>query len=190
MEGLDVMPEADLALRETLNTRLEKEGLWALFSELKQLDHVYAAQVDAKNPQRVVRALEVCLSTGKPYSEFRLAQKPARPFQVIKICLERPREELYTRIDLRMDQMLTAGLVEEARAFEDKQHLYALKTLGYKEVYAFLQGEYDEEEMVRLLKRNNRHYAKKQMTWFRNQDEFTYLHPANAFVEILKQLEA
>jgi tRNA dimethylallyltransferase len=190
MEGLDVMPEADLVLRETLNGRLENEGLWALFSELKQLDPVYAAQVDAKNPQRVVRALEVCLSTGKPYSEFRLAQKPARPFHVIKICLERPREELYTRIDLRMDQMLTAGLVEEARVFEDKQHLYALKTLGYKEVYAFLQGEYDEEEMVRLLKRNNRHYAKKQMTWFRNQDEFTYLHPSNAFVEILKQLEA
>ena len=190
IEGLDEMPEADLALRETLNARLKKEGLWALFSELKQLDPVYAAQVDSKNPQRVIRALEVCLSTGKPYSEFRLAQKPARPFQVIKICLERPREELYTRIDLRMDQMLTAGLVAEARAFEDKQYLYALKTLGYKEVYGFLRGEYDEAEMIRLLKRNNRHYAKKQMTWFRNQDEFTYLHPSNAFVEILKQLEA
>jgi tRNA dimethylallyltransferase len=190
IEGLDEMPEADLDLRETLNARLKKEGLWALFSELKQLDPVYAAQVDSKNPQRVIRALEVCLSTGKPYSEFRLAQKPARPFQVIKICLERPREELYTRIDLRMDQMLTAGLVAEARAFEDKQYLYALKTLGYKEVYGFLRGEYDEAEMIRLLKRNNRHYAKKQMTWFRNQDEFTYLHPSNAFVEILKQLEA
>lgn len=190
IEGLDEMPEADLDLRETLNARLKKEGLWALFSELKQLDPVYAVQVDSKNPQRVIRALEVCLSTGKPYSEFRLAQKPARPFQVIKICLERPREELYTRIDLRMDQMLTAGLVAEARAFEDKQYLYALKTLGYKEVYGFLRGEYDEAEMIRLLKRNNRHYAKKQMTWFRNQDEFTYLHPSNAFVEILKQLEA
>ena len=190
IEGLDEMPEADLALRETLNARLEKEGLWALYSELKQLDSVYAVQVDSKNPQRVIRALEVCLSTGKPYSEFRLAQKPERPFQVIKICLERPREELYARIDQRMDQMLTAGLVAEARAFADKQHLYALKTLGYKEVYGFLRGEYDEAEMIRLLKRNNRHYAKKQMTWFRNQDEFTYLHPSNAFVEILKKLEA
>ena len=119
-----------------------------------------------------------------------MATKPERPFQVIKICLERPREELYTRIDQRMDQMLAEGLMEEAKAFEDKQHLYALKTLGYKEIYGFLRGEYDEAEMIRLLKRNNRHYAKKQMTWFRNQDEFSYLHPLNAFVEILKRLEA
>jgi tRNA dimethylallyltransferase len=89
-----------------------------------------------------------------------------------------------------MDQMLAEGLMEEAKAFEDKQHFYALKTLGYKEIYGFLRGEYNEEEMIRLLKRNNRHYAKKQMTWFRNQDEFTYLHPSNAFVEILKRLEA
>jgi tRNA dimethylallyltransferase len=190
IEGLDEMPEANLALREKLNDRLQKEGLWALFSELKNLDPAYAAQVDSKNPQRVIRALEVCLSTGKPYSEFRLAQKPERPFQVIKICLERPREELYARIDLRMDQMLSEGLLQEAKTFEDKQHLYALKTLGYKEIYGFLRGEYDEAEMIRLLKRNNRHYAKKQMTWFRNQDAFTYLHPSNAFVEILKLLEA
>ncbi|MHA8108002.1 tRNA (adenosine(37)-N6)-dimethylallyltransferase MiaA [Aquirufa sp. A-Brett2-W8] len=190
MEGLDEMPEADLVLRENLNARLKSDGLWALFSELKTLDPDYAAKVDSKNPQRVVRALEVCLSTGKPYSEFRLATKPERPFQVIKICLERPREELYTRIDQRMDQMLAKGLMEEAKAFEDKQHLYALKTLGYKEIYGFLRGEYDEAEMIRLLKRNNRHYAKKQMTWFRNQDEFSYLHPSNAFVEILKRLEA
>ena len=190
MEGLDEMPEADLVLRENLNDRLKTDGLWALFSELKTLDPDYAAKVDSKNPQRVVRALEVCLSTGKPYSEFRLATKPERPFQVIKICLERPREELYTRIDKRMDQMLAEGLMEEAKAFEDKQHLYALKTLGYKEIYGFLRGEYDEAEMIRLLKRNNRHYAQKQMTWFRNQDEFSYLHPSNAFVEILKRLEA
>lgn len=190
MEGLDEMPEADLVLRENLNARLKSDGLWALFSELKTLDPDYAAKVDSKNPQRVVRALEVCLSTGKPYSEFRLATKPERPFQVIKICLERPREELYARIDQRMDQMLAEGLMEEAKAFEDKQHLYALKTLGYKEIYGFLRGEYDEAEMIRLLKRNNRHYAKKQMTWFRNQDEFSYLHPSNAFVEILKRLEA
>jgi tRNA dimethylallyltransferase len=190
MEGLDEMPEADLVLRESLNNRLQQEGLWALFSELKLLDPDYAAKVDAKNPQRVVRALEVCLSTGKPYSEFRLATKPVRPFQVIKICLERPREELYSRIDQRMDQMLAEGLMDEAKAFEDKQQLYALKTLGYKEIYGFLRGEYNEEEMIRLLKRNNRHYAKKQMTWFRNQDEFMYLHPSNAFVEILKRLEA
>lgn len=189
-EGLDEMPEADLALREKLNVRLQKEGLWALFSELKNLDPTYAAQVDSKNPQRVIRALEVCLSTGKPYSEFRLAQKPDRPFQVIKICLERPREELYARIDQRMDQMLSEGLLQEAKAFEDKQQLYALKTLGYKEIYGFLRGEYDEAEMIRLLKRNNRHYAKKQMTWFRNQDAFIYLHPSNALVEILKRLEA
>ncbi|AWL09621.1 tRNA dimethylallyltransferase [Aquirufa nivalisilvae] len=186
LEGLDEMPEVDLVLREQLMQQLEKEGIAPLWEQLQHLDPMYAAQVDQQNPQRIVRALEVCLSTGKPYSDFRKKQSADRPFQAIKICLDRPREELYARIDQRMDQMLAQGLVDEAIQYQEFQHLYALKTLGYKEVYGHLRGEYDETEMVRLLKRNSRHYAKKQLTWFRHQGEFQFLHPDEVKGEVLR----
>ncbi|MHA8063324.1 tRNA (adenosine(37)-N6)-dimethylallyltransferase MiaA [Aquirufa aurantiipilula] len=186
LEGLDEMPEVDLVLREQLMQQLEKDGIAPLWEQLQRLDPIYAAQVDQQNPQRIVRALEVCLSTGKPYSDFRKKQSADRPFQAIKICLDRPREELYARIDQRMDQMLAQGLVNEAIQYQEFQHLYALKTLGYKEVYGHLRGEYDEAEMVRLLKRNSRHYAKKQLTWFRHQGEFQFLHPDEVKGEVLR----
>ena len=189
MEGLDDMPDVDLDLRTDLMRRLEEDGLESLHAELQELDPEYAAKVDAQNPQRVVRALEVCLSTGKSYSSFRSQQKADRPFEMIKICLDRPREELYARIDMRMDQMLQAGLMQEAKEFEAYQDRYALKTLGYKEIYGFFRGEYDETEMVRLLKRNSRHYAKKQLTWFRHQDDFEFVHPDQAFVYIQAKLK-
>lgn len=186
LEGLDEMPDVDLVLREQLMQQLEKEGIAPLWEQLQRLDPMYAAQVDQQNPQRIVRALEVCLSTGKPYSDFRKKQSADRPFQAIKICLDRPREELYARIDQRMDQMLAQGLVDEAIQYQEFQHLYALKTLGYKEVYGHLREEYDEAEMVRLLKRNSRHYAKKQLTWFRHQGEFQFLHPDEVKGEVLR----
>ncbi|MHA8099747.1 tRNA (adenosine(37)-N6)-dimethylallyltransferase MiaA [Aquirufa aurantiipilula] len=186
LEGLDEMPEVDLVLREQLMQQLEKDGIAPLWEQLQRLDPIYAAQVDQQNPQRIVRALEVCLSTDKPYSDFRKKQSANRPFQAIKICLDRPREELYARIDQRMDQMLAQGLVNEAIKYQEFQHLYALKTLGYKEVYGHLRGEYDEAEMVRLLKRNSRHYAKKQLTWFRHQGEFQFLHPDEVKGEVLR----
>lgn len=189
MEGLDHMPDVDLDLRTDLMRRLEEDGLESLHGELQELDPEYAAKVDAQNPQRVVRALEVCLSTGKSYSSFRSQQKADRPFEMIKICLDRPREELYARIDMRMDQMLQAGLMQEAKEFEAYQDRYALKTLGYKEIYGFFRGEYDETEMVRLLKRNSRHYAKKQLTWFRHQDDFEFVHPDQAIVYIQAKLK-
>jgi len=173
-DGLDEMPEVDLALRQSLNLRLENGGIEVLAKELQQLDPEYAAKVDTQNPQRIVRALEVCLSTGKPYSSFRNAKKADRPFEIQKICLDRPREILYQRIDDRMDDMLKRGLVEEAKQFEKFKDLYALKTLGYKEVYGYLNGDYEEAEMIRLLKRNSRHYAKKQLTWFRHQGEYEF----------------
>ncbi len=181
MEGLDDMPDVDLDLRSDLMHRLEVEGLEKLYTNLQDVDPEYASKVDAQNPQRVVRALEVCLSTGKSYTSFRNQQKSDRPFELIKICLDRPREELYARIDARMDQMLEAGLMQEAKDFEAYQDRYALKTLGYKEVYGYFRGEYDKTEMVRLLKRNSRHYAKKQLTWFRHQDDFEFVHPDQAF---------
>lgn len=174
-DGLDEMPEVDLALRQSLNERLDLEGIEVLADELRSLDPNYAEKVDIQNPQRIVRALEVCLSTGKPYSSFRNAKQAERPFQIQKICLDRPREVLYQRIDQRMDEMLKNGLVSEAKQFEQFQDLYALKTLGYKEVYGYLRGEYDEAEMIRLLKRNSRHYAKKQLTWFRHQGKYEFV---------------
>ncbi len=189
MEGLDDMPDVDLTLRENLMQALETDGLDNLFLQLQALDPEYAAKVDAQNPQRIVRALEVCLSTGKSYTSFRSQQKSDRPFEMIKICLDRPREELYARIDLRMDHMLDAGLVQEAKDFEAYKDLYALKTLGYKEVYGYFREDYDESEMIRLLKRNSRHYAKKKLTWFRHQDDFEFVHPDQAFAYIQAKLK-
>jgi len=189
MEGLDDMPDVDLSLRAKLMDALAENGLEPLYLQLQNLDPEYAAKVDSQNPQRVVRALEVCLSTGKSYTSFRNKQKADRPFEMIKICLDRPREELYARIDLRMDEMLAAGLIQEAEDFEAFQDRYALKTLGYKEVYGYFRGEYDESEMIRLLKRNSRHYAKKQLTWFRHQDDFEFIHPEKAFEYIQGKLK-
>lgn len=182
-DGIDEMPEADLELRQQLAERFEKEGLSQLKEELRVLDPVYFEQVDDQNTQRVLRALEVCLSTGKPFSSFRKNQKVERPFKMLKIALERPREELYARIDTRMDLMLEEGLEGEAKALMEYREHYALKTVGYREIYEHLDGNYDREEMVRLLKRNSRRYAKRQMTWFKNQDEFHWFDAKNV-VEI------
>lgn len=189
VDGLDEMPDIDMELRNSLMSRLKEEGLSALLDELKTRDPEYASQVDSKNLQRVVRALEVCISTSKTYSEFRKSKSDIRPFKILKYCLDRPREELYQRIDVRMDAMLAEGLVDEAKKFADFQTNYALKTLGYKEVYGYLRHEYEDAELVRLLKRNSRHYAKKQLTWFRHQDEYVWLHPDQAKDRILKDLE-
>ena len=178
-DGIDEMPEADLELRQKLAQRCENGGLEVLANELKQLDPIYYQQVDIQNTQRVLRALEVCMATGKPFSSFRKNQKVNRPFRIIKIGLERPREELYTRIDKRMDIMLASGLEAEAKSVMDFRDHYALKTVGYREIYEYLDGEYDRNEMVRLLKRNSRRYAKRQMTWFKNQDEFHWFDAKN-----------
>ncbi len=183
-DGIDEMPEADLALRQILAKRLESEGLEILANELKKLDPIYYEQVDIQNTQRVLRALEVCISTGQPFSSFRKNQKVERSFKMIKIGLERPREELYVRIDKRMDIMLANGLEIEAKTVMGFREHYALKTVGYREIYEYLDGEYDREEMVRLLKRNSRRYAKRQMTWFKNQDEFHWFDAKNE-VEII-----
>jgi tRNA dimethylallyltransferase len=173
-DGIDDMPDAPLELREKLAERLTNEGLEKLVEELKTLDPIFYQEVDRQNPQRVLRALEVCIATGKPFSDFRKKQKVQRPFEMIKIALERPREQLYARIDARMDTMLANGLVQEAQQFIEFRDHYALKTVGYREVFDYLDGLYDYEEMVRLLKRNSRRYAKRQMTWFKNQDEFSW----------------
>ena len=188
-DGLDDMPEAPLALREHLEERAEKEGLAILAAELQQLDPVYYQEVDKHNHQRIVRALEVCLSTGKPFSSFRKSEKVQRSFRMLKICLNRPREELYSRIDTRMDAMLSQGLVAEAQSLTAYRSHNALQTVGYKEVFEYLDGTYDYTEMVRLLKRNSRRYAKRQLTWFRNQDEFVWFE-ADDEAKLLEYLDS
>jgi tRNA dimethylallyltransferase len=176
-EGMDEMPPADPEIRSRLSHTFAEEGLAPLLGQLDQLDTLYASTVDRANPQRVIRALEVCLSTGRPYSSFRQGRKAERPFRTVKIGLTRSREELYQRIDHRMDQMLAAGLVEEARSLLPYRRHNALQTVGYSEVFDYLDGKYDYAEMVRLLKRNSRRYAKRQLTWFGKDPEIRWFHP-------------
>lgn len=175
-DGLDEMPEAPLALREALMQRLNDGEIDALAQELRELDPEYCQTADLQNSQRVVRALEVCLSTGKPFSSFHKKEPVKRSFNIIKIGIERPREELYERINQRMDLMLKNGLLEEVKSLLDYRHHNALQTVGYKEVFDYLDGSYDYGTMVDLLKRNSRRYAKRQMTWFKNQDAFEWFH--------------
>ncbi|MFT4032497.1 MAG: tRNA (adenosine(37)-N6)-dimethylallyltransferase MiaA [Siphonobacter sp.] len=173
-DGLDEMPAVNHALRSQLMQRFEAEGITPLVEELRKLDPAYFEYVDRNNTQRIVRALEVCLSSDKPYSSFRTGQKAARPFRIIKICLTRDREVLYDRINQRVDQMMSAGLVEEVRAVASYRGHYALRTVGYSEVFSYLDEEYDYENMVEKIKQNTRRYAKRQLTWFRHQGDFTW----------------
>lgn len=173
-EGLDEMPEVDPEIRTTFNTLFQDEGITPLQSMLKKKDPVYYDQVDLNNPARLIRALEVIEASGKPYSGFRLQETAKRAFDVIKIGLEADRELLYQRIDLRMDEMIQAGLFEEAAALRPYAHLNALQTVGYREIFDFLDGAYDKAEAVRLLKRNTRRYAKRQMTWFKKDKAFMW----------------
>ncbi len=175
--GLDDMPPVDATLRETLRLRWQQDGLAPLQEQLRQLDPVYAQTADLQNPVRVTRALEVCLSTGLPYSSFRQDKPADRPFKSVLVALDRPRPELYARIDTRMDQMLSDGLLDEVRNLYGYRQLPALQTVGYQEVFPYLDGTYDYDEMVRLLKRNSRRYAKRQLTWFHNQANYQWFAP-------------
>jgi tRNA dimethylallyltransferase len=175
--GMNYFPEPDLAIREMLNLQFEQEGLTPLQARLQKLDPAYAELVDLENPQRVIRALEICLSTGQLFSAFRSASTVERQFKPIFIGLELPREILYSRINNRMDSMIGAGLFAEARSVEEYKHINALQTIGYKEIYDHFDGHYDEAEAVRLLKRNSRRLAKRQMTWFKKNEGIRWFHP-------------
>ncbi|WP_422003723.1 tRNA (adenosine(37)-N6)-dimethylallyltransferase MiaA [Roseivirga pacifica] len=181
--GLDKFPEIDPAIREKLNDTYAAKGIAYLQSLLKEKDPTYYAQVDVQNPQRLIRALEVIESTGEPFSSFRRQQAADRPFEVLRIGLEMDREKLYERIDMRMDLMIAAGLFEEAERLYQYRSLNALQTVGYKEIFGHLDGEYDKEEAVRLLKRNSRRYAKRQLTWFRRNESVHWFSP-NQVAEI------
>ena len=172
--GLDAFPDVDPSVRQGLLERLEKEGLEPLRFELRRLDPETFATIDTANRQRVVRALEVCIGTGKPFSSFKTAPSAKRPFTIRKIGLTRERQELYDRIDRRVDLMMEAGLEQEARSLLPYRNLPALNTVGYREMFGYFDGKYPLEEAVRLIKRNSRHYAKKQLTYWGRDDSIEW----------------
>ena len=175
--GMDRLPEADERLRAELKQRLANEGLSSLVDELRKLDPSYAEQVDIQNPARVMRALEVCLTTGRPYSEQRLGVEAERSFNIIKVGTDMPRDVLYERIDRRVDMMVTEGLVDEVRALLPKRDLNALQTVGYRELFDYFDGVCTLEEAIELIKRNSRRYAKRQLTWFRRDSAIAWFSP-------------
>jgi tRNA dimethylallyltransferase len=178
VHGMDAMPEVAPEFREEIIHEFHSKGLLWLQNAVEEIDPEFYAQVDQANPQRLMRALEIWRGTGLKFSGFRTKKKVKRPFEVIKIGLDRPREELYQRIDSRMELMLAEGLFEEAEGLVGKRGLNALQTLGYTEIFDFLEGKYDKEELVRLLKRNSRRYAKRQLTWFRRDPLIHWFHPS------------
>lgn len=187
-EGIDDIPAIEPDWRAKVQEAYRQQGLGFLQQEVARLDPAYFAKVDTQNPQRLMRALEVCWATGKPFSSFRKAEKQKRPFRIIKIGLERPREELYERINKRVDEMVRNGLLEEAQQMLPYKHHNALQTVGYKEMFAFLEGIQTWDETLRLIKQNTRHYAKRQMTWFKKDQEIRWFHPEN-YDEILEFIQ-
>ena len=176
-DGIDDIPTVDDVTRETLKRRLAQEGLEALVEQLKELDPEYYAIVDRQNPRRVVHGLEICLMTGKTYTSFRKREKKERPFRIVKIGLNRPREELYDRINQRVDQMMQQGLLEEAKALYPMRQMNALNTVGYKELFDYLDGRWPLEEAVERIKGNTRRYARKQLTWYKKDPQIRWFHP-------------
>ena len=176
-DGIDDIPTIDDATRTLMKKRLADEGLENLCEELKALDPEYYDIVDRQNPRRVVHALEICTMTGKTYTSFRKREKHERSFKIIKIGLNRPREELYERINQRVDQMMADGLLEEVRGLYPQRHLNALNTVGYKELFDYIDGRWPLEEAVERIKGNTRRYARKQLTWYKKDEHIRWFHP-------------
>lgn len=176
-DGIDDIPTIDEETRRLMKQRLADEGLEALCEELRRLDPEYYEIVDRQNPRRVVHALEICTMTGKSYTSFRRHERRQRPFRIVKIALNRPREELYERINRRVDQMMSDGLLDEVRALYPKKELNALNTVGYKELFDYLDGRWPLEEAVERIKGNTRRYARKQLTWYKKDKQIRWFHP-------------
>jgi len=173
--GLDNLPDGVPDLRAELWKRLGEEGVETLAEELRSKDPLTYSQIDIRNSQRVIRALEVCIVSGRPFSSFKTGGRRSRSFQIEKVGLTRPREELYSRIDRRVLNMMDEGLVEEARSLLPYRNCQALQTVGYKEVFEYLDNKIPLEEAVRLIQRNTRHYAKKQLTWWRRDPDIKWI---------------
>jgi len=160
-----------------MKRRYQEEGLEALCEELRQLDPEHYAIVDRQNYRRVIHALEICHQTGKTYTSFRTQQKKERPFRIVKIGLNREREELYNRINQRVDQMMKDGLLEEAKGLINKRSVNALNTVGYKELFDYFDGRWSLEEAVERIKGDTRRYARKQLTWYKRDEDMHWFHP-------------
>ena len=176
-DGIDDIPTIDDETRALMKRRLAVEGLEQLCKDLKRLDPEYYEIVDRQNPRRVVHALEICTMTGQTYTSFRRREKRERPFRIIKIGLNREREELYDRINQRVDEMMANGLLEEVKAMYPKRSLNALNTVGYKELFDYLDGKWTLEEAVERIKGNTRRYARKQLTWYKKDKQICWFHP-------------
>ena len=185
--GIDAIPATDDWLRQSIIQRYQTEGIESLRFELKRLDSDIYNQIDIKNPQRVMRALEVCLTSGKPYSSLKQNFIKTRDFEIIKIGVQRNRNELYDRINQRVDQMFEQGLIDEAKQLYEHRNINALKTVGYKEIFDLLDGKITLEQAKELIKRNTRRYAKRQTSWFARYNDIPWFHPAN-FETIVERL--
>ena len=188
-KGIDDIPTVDEETRLMVKERYEREGLERLCSELRLLDPTYYNEADIKNPKRVMHALEICYMTGKPYSSFRSGQKRKRPFNIIKIGLMRQREELYERISLRVEQMIADGLMDEAKKFYHLKEHNSLNTVGYKELFKVIDSEWELPFAIEKIKQNTRIYSRKQMTWYRRDEEVSWFHPDN-IEEILNFIDS
>ncbi len=176
-QGIDEIPTISETTRTAVKARLEQEGLEKLCEELRELDPGYYDIVDKKNTRRVVHALEICLQTGNTYTSFRKRQRKERPFRIATIVLDRPREELYERINARVDSMMENGLLDEAKRLYPHRQLNALNTVGYKELFAYFDGLYSLDEAIERIKGNTRRYARKQLTWFKKYEDAKWFNP-------------
>ncbi|HTL81063.1 MAG TPA: tRNA (adenosine(37)-N6)-dimethylallyltransferase MiaA [Bacteroidia bacterium] len=177
INGFDELPEADPEIRKALRKKFEEEGIAPLQEELKKLDPEYYEKVDKDNHARIMRALEICKTSGKKYSELRKGEKKKNDFEVMKFCIDLPREELYARIDARVDAMVEKGLEQEARTVHPFKELGALRTVGYKEMFDHFEGKTSLEKAVELIKQHSRNYAKRQLTWWRNKPNIRWMSP-------------
>jgi len=175
--GIDDLPAIDTLVREKYQQKLKDEGIESLRFELKKLDPVYYAKADLKNHKRILKALEISVMTGIPYSSFLTGQKKERPFKALKIGLNPDRNELYKKINLRVDNMIQNGLIDEARSLYHIRHFNAMNTVGYKEIFDYLDGKNTLEQAVTLIKRNTRRYARRQLTWFKRDKSILWFNP-------------
>ncbi|UZH55298.1 tRNA (adenosine(37)-N6)-dimethylallyltransferase MiaA [Salinimicrobium tongyeongense] len=189
VKGLDNFPEVDRKIRPSLKEELENKGLEHLQQELKTLDPEYYSEVDLQNPHRVIRALEICRGTGKPYSSFRKKSSKNRFFDTLYVGISAEREVIYKRINRRVDMMMQEGLLEEVKALFPKRELNALNTVGYKELFRYLEHEWDLETAVSEIKKNTRRFAKRQLTWFRKNDEINWFDAETPPAEVISTLQ-
>lgn len=187
-DGIDDLPTIDQKLRDDLIQKHKEEGIESLRLQLKMLDPETYSKIDLKNPKRILKALEVTIQTGKPYSTFLSETIKKRNFNIIKIGLQRERKELYERINLRADQMIDERLIDEAKRFYKDRKLNSLNTVGYKELFAYFDGDITEAKAIELMKRNSRHYAKRQISWFLRDKEIEWFHPdkKDEIIEFIK----